>query len=152
MKHLTKKVFGQTLLLGIINLSLGSSLLAEYYNTNGMERTLQYKDSREKKVLRTNISLYRNQKKIALGTIVDSRGLLLTKASASVGAKYGISSCGEKFSVRIRKRDESTDLALLQIIDSSHFLAYRGMEPRKQSDNRRLLGLYLLMKTCSICI
>ena len=121
MKHLTKKVFGQTILLGIINLSLGSSLLAEYYNTNGMERTLQYKDSREKKVLRTNIALYRNQKKIALGTIVDSRGLLLTKASASVGAKYGISSCGEKFSVRIRKRDESTDLALLQIIDSSRF-------------------------------
>jgi S1-C subfamily serine protease len=119
MKSLSQKVSRITLLFGLISLTYGTSLFAEYHYINAKERTLRYKGSHEKSILSTNVSLYRNQKKIALGTIVDSRGLLLTKASASVGAKYGINASGEKFSVRIRKRDENTDLALLQIIDSN---------------------------------
>ncbi len=119
MKSLSQKVSRITLLFGLISLIYGTSLFAEYQYINAKERTLRYKGSHEKSILSTNVSLYRNQKKIALGTIVDSRGLLLTKASASVGAKYGINASGEKFSVRIRKRDENTDLALLQIIDSN---------------------------------
>ena len=118
MKSLSQKVSRITLLFGLISLTYGTSLFAEYHYINAKERTLRYKGSHEKSILSTNVSLYRNQKKIALGTIVDSRGLLLTKASASVGAKYGINASGEKFSVRIRKRDENTDLALLQIVDS----------------------------------
>lgn len=119
MKSLSQKVSRITLLFRLISLTYGTSLFAEYHYINAKERTLRYKGSHEKSILSTNVSLYRNQKKIALGTIVDSRGLLLTKASASVGAKYGINASGEKFSVRIRKRDENTDLALLQIIDSN---------------------------------
>jgi serine protease Do len=118
MKSFSKKLFRITLLFGSISLTYGTSLFAEFHNIDTKERTLQYKGFNEKKILSSNISLYRNQKKIALGTIIDSRGLLLTKASASVGAKYGMNASGEKFSVRIRKRDEDTDLALLQIVDS----------------------------------
>ena len=118
IKSLLQKVFWQGLLVGIINLTYGSLLFGEFPNIDAKERTLQYKGFHKKEILSTNISLHRNQKKIAIGTIVDSRGLLLTKASSSVGAKYGITASGEKFSVRIRRRDEDKDLALLQIIDS----------------------------------
>jgi serine protease Do len=62
-----------------------------------------------------NVSLFRNEKLIANGIIVDSRGFLLTKASSSVGARFVKSDANETFPIRIRKRDEATDLALWKI-------------------------------------
>ena len=63
--------------------------------------------------------LYRNDKLISHGIMVNSKGYLLSKASSSMGARYALSYSGKYLPIRIRKRDEKTDLALWQITDSS---------------------------------
>lgn len=70
-------------------------------------------------ILRSIVGLYRNERLIAHGVIVDTRGFLLTKASSSVGARIIKSYQNESFPIRIRKRDEVTDLALWEIVSSS---------------------------------
>lgn len=84
------------------------------------KKILEFSGTSKSRILESTVSLFRNNKRIALGLVVDPSGLFLTKASASVGATYAKSSTGEKFPVRIRKRDKFTDLALLQIPQSSH--------------------------------
>lgn len=64
----------------------------------------------------STVRLIRNGKLITHGTIVSKEGLLLTKASACVGAREAVLANGQTYPVRIRRRDESTDLALLQIM------------------------------------
>ena len=63
--------------------------------------------------------LYRNDKLISHGIMVNAKGYLLSKASSSMGARYAKSYSGKYLPIRIRKRDEKTDLALWQITDSS---------------------------------
>lgn len=69
-------------------------------------------------ILQSIVGLYRNEKLIAHGVMVDQRGLLLTKASSSVGARILKSCQNESFPIRVRKRDELTDLALWQVTAS----------------------------------
>ena len=70
-------------------------------------------------VLQPSVGLYRNDKLIAHGVLVDRKGYLLSKASSSVGARTIRTSNDQSFSIRIRKRDEHTDLALWQITGSA---------------------------------
>ena len=69
-----------------------------------------------KKIFSSTLLLFRNEKKIAHAVVVDPRGYLLTKASSSVGARIARTYDGKEFVVRIRKRDEPSDLALLEIL------------------------------------
>ena len=65
------------------------------------------------------MGIIRNGKLISHGIIIDERGFILTKASSSVGART-IQTYGNKsFPIRIRKRDEASDLALWQITSLS---------------------------------
>lgn len=82
-------------------------------------KVLEFQGGEKKEMLETTLALFRNNKKISLGTLIDSRGLFLSKASSCVGAKFAKTSSGEIVSIRIRKRDPRIDLALLQIIGSS---------------------------------
>lgn len=75
--------------------------------------------SLQKELLHSSVRLFRNEKLIAHGVIVDSGGLILTKASSSVGAKIMRTYRDEPFPIRVRKRDEVRDLALWQIISST---------------------------------
>ena len=90
------------------------SILPSEYRLNGSSMS-QILEANEEKVLRPSVGIYRNGKLIAHGVIVDQRGFLLTKASSSVGARNIRSSSNESYSIRIRKRDENTDLALWKI-------------------------------------
>ena len=63
--------------------------------------------------------LYRNDKLISHGIMVNAKGYLLSKASSSMGTRYAKSFSGKYLPIRIRKRDEKTDLALWQITGSS---------------------------------
>ena len=82
---------------------------------------LTYTGDKKNEILSTTVLLFRNQRKIAHGCIVDSQGFVLTKASTCVGTRYIRTSTGESHEVRIRKRDHATDLALLQIMDKKNW-------------------------------
>ncbi|MEK9773099.1 MAG: PDZ domain-containing protein [Opitutae bacterium] len=73
----------------------------------------------EEHILQSVVGLYRNEKLIAHGVIVHPQGFILSKASSSVGARMIKSFQGKTFPIRIRKRNEGTDLALWQITSSS---------------------------------
>ena len=60
-------------------------LLAEKYRLNGISTQKAFGKAREQ-ALSTTVRLTRNDKLIAMGGIVDSRGYVLTKASDCVGA------------------------------------------------------------------
>ena len=68
------------------------------------------------KILQSSVGLFRNDKLIAQGILVDSSGYILSKASSSVGARIIRTSKDQSFPIRIRKRDEGTDLALWQVL------------------------------------
>ena len=70
-------------------------------------------------ILKSTVGIIRNGKLIAHGVIVDTRGLILSKASSSVGARSIQTYNNDSFDIRVRKRDEATDLALWQIISPS---------------------------------
>ena len=67
-------------------------------------------------ILQSSVGLFRNDKLIAQGILVDSSGYILSKASSSVGARIIRTSNDQSFPIRIRKRDERTDLALWQVL------------------------------------
>ena len=82
------------------------------------------------------VGLFRNEKLIAHGVVVHPQGLLLSKASSSVGAGMIQSSQGQTFPIRIRKRDEIKDLALWQITSSSPLwraVTWKGEHNQTQS-------------------
>lgn len=87
-------------------------------------------------LLQSVVGLFRNERLIAHGVIVHSQGLLLSKASSSVGARTIQSSQGQTFPIRIRKRDEIKDLALWQITSSSPLwraVTWKGEHNQTQS-------------------
>ncbi len=85
-------------------LGQGSDPLPSAYRLNGSSTTNAL-SSIEKNVLKPLVSFFRNEKQIAHGLIVDSRGFVLTKASSSVGARIVKTSDGKVFPVRVRKRN-----------------------------------------------
>ncbi len=100
------------------NTTPDSDILAPEYRLNGslMSKAL---GTKKELILQSTVGLYRNDKLIAHGIIVDPKGLLVTKASSSVGARIVKNFNDESFPIRIRKRDETTDLSLWQISPSS---------------------------------
>jgi serine protease Do len=90
-------------------------LLAEKFRLNGISTQKAFGKAREQ-ALSTTVRLMRNDKLIAMGGIVDSRGYVLTKASDCVGAREAETSDGKKYRLKIKKRDERTDLALYQLL------------------------------------
>ena len=70
----------------------------------------------KEEILQTSVGVFRNDKLIAQGIIVDSAGYILSKASSSVGARTVRTLEDQSFPIRIRKRDERTDLALWQVM------------------------------------
>lgn len=92
-----------------------TELLDEKFRLNGLSTQDAFGKAREE-ALSTTVRLVRNDKLIALGGIVDSRGYVLTKASDCVGAREAETSDGKKYRLKIKKRDEATDLALYHLI------------------------------------
>ena len=92
-----------------------TELLHEKFRLNGISTQDAFGKAREE-ALSTTVRLVRNGKLIALGGIVDSSGYVLTKASDCVGAREAETSDGKKYRLKIKKRDESTDLALYQLL------------------------------------
>lgn len=81
---------------------------------NGDE-TLEAFGESSKASLSSTVRLIRNDRPLALGTIVSKQGLILTKASVCIGAQKAILADGTTYKVRIKGRDKDTDLALLKI-------------------------------------
>lgn len=92
-----------------------TELLDKKFRLNGLSTQDAFGKAREE-ALSTTVRLVRNDKLIALGGIVDSSGYVLTKASDCVGAREAETSDGKKYRLKIKKRDEATDLALYQLI------------------------------------
>ena len=92
-----------------------SELLGNEFRLNGTSTQMAFADARDE-ALRTTVQLERNGKLIAMGLLVDPRGLVLTKASSCIGAREASLANGEKYALRIRKRHEPTDLALYQLL------------------------------------
>lgn len=63
--------------------------------------------------------VYHQNKQIAVGTIVDSTGLILTKASELKGPLECQLSDGRKYSAQVVGIDQTTDLALLKVSTSN---------------------------------
>ena len=102
--------FNSTGLLHTKNRLNGSSIQDAFGNTKEI-------------ALKTTVRLLRNNKLIALGGIVHPSGYVLTKASSCVGARQAVTFDGEKYSLKIKKRFEETDLAIYKLIsekDSFH--------------------------------
>ncbi|MDG0963977.1 MAG: PDZ domain-containing protein [Opitutales bacterium] len=92
-----------------------SELLIASERLNGSSIQHAFGSSKELATQAT-VRLLRNNKLIALGTIVHSSGYVLTKASSCVGAREAETSDGEKYLLKIKKRYEETDLALYKLI------------------------------------
>ena len=92
-----------------------TELLDEKFRLNGLSTQDAFGSARGK-ALSTTVRLVRNDKLIALGGIVDPSGYILTKASDCVGAREAHTSDGKTYRLKIKKRDEETDLALYQLI------------------------------------
>ena len=111
---ITKLVFG--LCAGLF---LGNAIHAEDLSAsqrlNGANTRKAFAKTKQAAFAST-VRLIRNGKLITHGTIVSKEGLLLTKASACVGAREAVLADGQSYPVRIRRRDEKTDLALLQMM------------------------------------
>ena len=90
-------------------------ILSEEFRLNGTSVQNAFQESRTK-ALQGTVKLLRNDKLIALGTLVDPKGFVLTKASSCVGARIARLANGNEYKLKIRKRDESSDLALYQLI------------------------------------
>lgn len=102
-----------------------SKLLGYELRLNGKSTQRAFAEAKEE-ALRTTVRLERNGKLIALGLLVDPSGLVLTKASSCIGAREASLANGERYALRIRKRDEPTDLALYQLIgEGDEFPAVR---------------------------
>ena len=92
-------------------------LLPEKFRLNGISTQNAFGKANVN-ALSTTVRLMRNDKLIAMGGIVDSRGYVLTKASDCVGAREAETSDGRKYSLKIKKRDERTELALYQLLST----------------------------------
>ena len=99
----------------------GSSL-AEPFRLNGITTQDAFGQGKAK-ALNATVRLLRNNKLIALGTLINPRGYVITKASSCVGARKATLQNGSSFSLKIRKRFEEIDLALYELIADENTFA-----------------------------
>ena len=85
------------------------------FRLNGIKTQDAFGPGKSKALLST-VRLMRNNKLIALGTLINADGYIITKASSCVGAREATMHNGESFPLKIRKRFEEIDLALYQLI------------------------------------
>ena len=117
---MSSRVFLSRLVFGLCaGLFVSNAIHAEDLSTsqrlNGANTRKAFAKTKQAAFAST-VRLIRNGKLITHGTIVSKEGLLLTKASACVGAREAVLADGQSYPVRIRRRDERTDLALLQMM------------------------------------
>ena len=125
----------------------GSFKLEKKFRLNGLATQAAFGESSEQ-ALRTTVRLTRNDKLIALGGIVDSRGYVLTKASDCVGAREAETSDGKKYRLKIKKRDEATDLALYQLLaeDDTSFPVVNWQEGNNTKTGSWVLSAFSMLK------
>ena len=121
-------------------------LLAEKFRLNGVSTQKAFGHA-QKQALSTTVRLIRNDKLIAMGGIVDSRGYVLTKASDCVGAREAETSDGKKYQLKIKKRDEKTDLALYQLLSNDQvFPVLNWGEENSTTTGSWVLSSYSMLK------
>ena len=121
-------------------------LLAEKFRLNGVSTQKAFGYA-QKQALSTTVRLIRNDKLIAMGGIVDSRGYVLTKASDCVGAREAETSDGKKYRLKIKKRDEKTDLALYQLLSNDQvFPVLKWGEGNSTTTGSWVLSSYSMLK------
>jgi serine protease Do len=109
-----------------------TTFLEEQYRLNGIETQEAFGDSKRLAV-KSTVRLIRNQKLIALGTIINADGYILTKASSCVGAREAQLANGEIFPLKIRKRYEDLDLALYQLQSDKNDFDFVSWDDSNQS-------------------
>ena len=121
-------------------------LLAEEFRLNGISTQKAFGKAHEQ-ALSTTVRLTRNDKLIAMGGIVDARGYVLTKASDCVGAREAETSDGRKYRLKIKKRDEKTDLALYQLLSEDRvFPVLQWSDANSTPTGSWVLSSYSLLK------
>ena len=73
--------------------------LSDEFRLNGTSVQNAFQESRTK-ALQGTVKLLRNDKLIALGTLVDSKGFVLTKASSCVGARIARLANGNEYKLK----------------------------------------------------
>ena len=97
----------------------GSKVLNTDNRLNG--KSIQNAFGKAKDIsLASSVRLLRNQKLIALGGIIHPSGYIVTKASTCVGAREAETFDGKKYSLKIKKRYEESDLAIYQLISEKN--------------------------------
>jgi S1-C subfamily serine protease len=97
----------------------GSKVLNTDNRLNG--KSIQNAFGKAKDIsLASTVRLLRNQKLIALGGIIHPSGYIVTKASTCVGAREAETFDGKKYSLKIKKRYEESDLAIYQLISEKN--------------------------------
>ena len=97
----------------------GSKVLNTDNRLNG--KSIQNAFGKAKDIsLASTVRLLRNQKLIALGGIIHPSGYIVTKASTCVGAREAETFDGKKYSLKIKKRYEQSDLAIYQLISEKN--------------------------------
>ena len=121
-------------------------LLAEKFRLNGVSTQKAFGKAHEQ-ALSTTVRLMRNDKLIAMGGIVDSRGYVLTKASDCVGAREAETSDGKKYRLKIKKREEKTDLALYQLLSEGRvFPVVQWSDENSTRTGSWVLSSYSMLK------
>ena len=109
--------------------------------------------SSKNKALHSTVRLTRNDKLIAMGAIISPEGHILTKASSCVGAREATLSGGEKFKLRVKKRNETLDLALYQMIsDRNDFKPVNWNDSNASKDVSWILSAYTELREIRIGI
>ena len=127
-----------------------SESLNKEFRLNGTQIQNAFGSSKEK-ALNTTVRLIRNHKLIALGTMINPEGFLLTKASSCVGAREAVLANGEVFPLRIRKRFEELDLALYQLItEKNDFEFVRWKEKNQTSEISWVLSAFTKLEEIRI--
>ena len=115
------KILNQIVLILLYTLQIhaytdlnNSKLLIASDRLNGSSVQNAFGSSKEVAIQAT-VRLLRNNKLIALGSIVHPSGYIITKASSCVGAREAETFDGEKYSLKIKKRYEETDLAIYKL-------------------------------------
>lgn len=99
-----------------------SSYLPEPFRLNGITTQDAFGQGKVR-ALNSTVRLLRNNKLIALGTLISPKGYVITKASSCVGARKATLQNGSTFSLKIRKRFEEIDLALYELIADKNTFA-----------------------------
>ena len=81
---------------------------------NGSE-TLKAFEQSSKASLSSTVRLLGKGRTLALGTIVNRKGLVMTKASSSIEAEEAILADGTRYKVQAKGKDKDTDLAVFKI-------------------------------------